>query len=110
MLEQILLMAPPEGQEAAGNSSMMSIAFFVLFFLILYFFMIRPQSKKAKEQKKYIEALKKGDKILTIGGIYGKIADIKEDGTIIMEVEDGTKMKVAKSAVSNDATVGLNQN
>jgi preprotein translocase subunit YajC len=71
--------------------------------------MIRPQMKKAKEQKKYIEALKKGDKILTIGGIYGKIADIKEDGTIIMEVEDGSKMKISKNAVSQDATSTLNQ-
>jgi len=53
--------------------------------------------------------LKKGDKILTIGGIYGKIADIKEDGTIIMEVEDGSKMKISKNAVSQDATSTLNQ-
>ena len=58
MLEQILLFAPaPEGQEAAGNSSIMSIAFFVLFFLILYFFMIRPQSKKAKDQKSFLPVL-----------------------------------------------------
>ena len=59
--------------------------------------MMRPQLKKQKEQKKYIENLKKGDKILTIGGIYGKIVEVKEDGTLIMEVEDGTKMKIAKT-------------
>jgi preprotein translocase subunit YajC len=81
----------------------------VAIIVVFYFFMIRPQMKKAKEQKKYIEALKKGDKILTIGGIYGKIADIKEDGTIIMEVEDGSKMKISKNAVSQDATSTLNQ-
>ena len=62
-----------------------------------------------EDSVKYIEALKKGDKILTIGGIYGKIADIKEDGTIIMEVEDGSKMKISKNAVSQDATSTLNQ-
>ena len=85
------------------------LPFLILIIAIFYFFMIRPQMKKAKEQKKYIEALKKGDKILTIGGIYGKIADIKEDGSIIMEVEDGSKMKISKNAVSQDATSTLNQ-
>jgi preprotein translocase subunit YajC len=65
--------------------------------------------KKAKDQKKYIEQLKKGDKILTIGGIYGKIAEMKDDGSIIMEVEDGTKMRISKNAVSQDATATLNQ-
>jgi preprotein translocase subunit YajC len=72
--------------------------------------MIRPQMKKAKDQKKYIEALKKGDQILTIGGIYGKIVEVKDDATLIMEVEDGTKMKISKNAVSNDATASLKQN
>lgn len=66
--------------------------------------------KKAKDQKKYIEALKKGDKILTIGGIYGKIVEVREDATMIIEVEDGSKMKISKNAVSNDATTTLNQN
>jgi preprotein translocase subunit YajC len=72
--------------------------------------MIRPQMKKAKEQKKYIEALKKGDKILTIGGIYGKIVEVKDDGSILMEVEDGSKMRISKNAVSNEASATLNQN
>ena len=53
--------------------------------------------------------LKKGDKILTIGGIYGKIVEMRDDATIIMEVEDGTKMKISKNAVSQDATATLNQ-
>ena len=82
----------------------------ILIIVVFYFFMIRPQMKKAKDQKKYIEALKKGDKILTIGGIYGKIIEVREDGTLIMEVEDGAKMKISKNAVSNDATATLNQN
>lgn len=100
----ILLGAPGGGQ--SGIASMIPL---VLIIVVFYFFMIRPQMKKAKEQKKYIEALKKGDKILTIGGIYGKIAELKEDGTIIMEVEDGSKMKISKNAVSQDATSTLNQ-
>jgi preprotein translocase subunit YajC len=54
--------------------------------------------------------LKKGDKILTIGGIYGKIHELKEDGSIIMEIEDGSKMRISKNAVSMDASGTLNQN
>jgi preprotein translocase subunit YajC len=81
----------------------------VLIVVVFYFFMIRPQMKKAKETKKYIEALKAGDKILTIGGIYGTVQKMNEDGTIIMAVEDGTKIKISKNAVSQDATSTLNQ-
>jgi preprotein translocase subunit YajC len=106
MLQQFILMAP----QASGGNPLMQILPLVLIVVVFYFFMIRPQVKKAKEQKKYIEALKKGDKILTIGGIYGKIVEIRDDATIIMEVEDGTKMKISKNAVSQDATATLNQN
>jgi preprotein translocase subunit YajC len=106
MLQQIILMGPAQ----PGQSPIMQILPLVLIIVVFYFFMIRPQMKKAKEQKKFIEALKKGDKILTIGGIYGKIVDMREDGTIIMEVEDGGKMKISKNAVSQDASATLNQN
>jgi preprotein translocase subunit YajC len=82
----------------------------VLIIVVFYFFMIRPQMKKQKETKKYIESLKVNDKILTIGGIYGTVNKLNEDGTIIMAVEDGTKMKIAKSAIAQDATSTLNQN
>ena len=102
----ILMSAPAQG----GQSGIMSFLPLIAIVVVFYFFMIRPQMKKAKDQKKYIEALKKGDKILTIGGIYGKIVEVKDDATIIMEVEDGTKMKISKNAVSQDATATLNQN
>lgn len=98
------------GQPAQGGNPLMQLLPLMAIVVVFYFFMIRPQMKKAKEQKKYIEQLKKGDKILTIGGIYGKISELKEDGTLIMEVEDGSKMKISKNAVSNDATSTLNQN
>ncbi|MGZ3901437.1 MAG: preprotein translocase subunit YajC [Bacteroidia bacterium] len=106
MIEQFILMAP-QGQ---GQNSLMSFLPLVAIVVVFYFFMIRPQMKKAKEQKKYIEALKKGDKILTIGGIYGKIVEVREDGSILMEVEDGSKMRISKNAVSNEASATLNQN
>lgn len=105
MNQLLILMAPQQG----GQGGIMSFLPLIAIVVVFYFFMIRPQMKKAKEQKKYIEALKKGDKILTIGGIYGKIVEVRDDATIIMEVEDGTKMKISKNAVSNDATATLNQ-
>jgi preprotein translocase subunit YajC len=78
-------------------------------FLVFYLFMIRPQMKKAKEEKQFRAELKKGDKVVTIGGIHGKIAEVKET-TLLIEVGDGLKLKIEKTAVSKDNTVGLQQN
>ena len=105
MNQFLILMAGQQGQGSGTSTLVMMVGVAVVF----YFFMIRPQMKKAKDQKKYIEALKKGDKILTIGGIYGKIVEVREDATIIMEVEDGSKMKISKNAVSNEASATLNE-
>jgi len=108
MNQLLILMSPPAGK--SGQGGIMSFLPLIAIVVVFYFFMIRPQMKKAKDQKKYIEALKKGDQILTIGGIYGKIVEVKDDATLIIEVEDGTKMKISKNAVSNDATASLKQN
>lgn len=102
-LLNVILMAPPAGSEASGSSSWMSIAFFFLFFLILYFFMIRPQSKKAKEQKAFLNEVKVGDKIVTIGGVHGKIVRVDED-TYLLEVDTNTKVRIEKSVISLDFT------
>lgn len=75
----------------------------VLMFGILYFFMIRPQQKKAKDQKKFTEEIKKGDYVITIGGAHGRVAEI-EDDTFILEVERGARIKFSKSAVSMEST------
>ena len=75
----------------------------VLMFGILYFFMIRPQQKKAKDQKKFTEEIKKGDYVVTIGGVHGRIAEL-EDDTIIVEVERGARIRFSKSAVSMEST------
>ena len=66
--------------------------------LVFYFFMIRPQQKKAKQEKEFRESLKKGDKVVTIGGIHGRIVSIEEDG-ILVEVDNGVKLKFDKSAI-----------
>ena len=75
----------------------------VLMFGILYFFMIRPQQKKAKDTKKFAEEIKKGDYVVTIGGVHGRIAEL-EDDTIIVEVERGARIKFSRSAVSMEST------
>lgn len=75
----------------------------VLLIVVFYFFMIRPQMKKTKEQKKFRENIKVGDRIITIGGIHGKIVDVQEKTFIIM-VEGGVKLKIEKSAISMDAS------
>src|SRR3982751_4891305 len=74
--------------------------FLGLMILVFWLFFIRPQSKKAKNQKKFIEDLQKGDKIVTIAGIHGTINKVNEDGTISMEVNPGSYLKMEKSAIS----------
>jgi preprotein translocase subunit YajC len=95
----ILLMSSPEG--AGDRGGIQTLLMFGLIFVVFYFFMIRPQVKKQKEQKKFREALGKGDRIVTIGGIHGKIAELKED-TVIIEVEGGNRLKIEKSAIAQE--------
>lgn len=100
----ILLLAPQNGEQSGGLMSYLPL---VLIMVVFYFFLIRPQMKKAKEQRKFREALKKGDKVITIGGIHGKISEVK-DTTILLEIEGGNKLMVEKSAIISDsAQVGL---
>lgn len=68
-------------------------------FLVMYFFMIRPQQKKQNDQKKFLTALKKGDNVVTIGGLHGKIHEIDEL-TLILEVDRGMRLKFDRSAIS----------
>jgi len=91
-------------QATGGSSSMLStLVPMVLIMVVFYFFMIRPQVKKAKDHKKLVADLKKGDKIVTTAGIHGKIVDMN-DLTFLIEVEGGTKIRFDKSAISLDAT------
>jgi preprotein translocase subunit YajC len=87
------------GNQQGGFASLIPM---ILIIGIFYFFMIRPQMKKAKEAKKFRESLSKGDKIVTIGGIHGKITDVAET-TFIIETEGGAKLRIEKSAVSSGA-------
>lgn len=73
----------------------------ILIFVIMWFFMIRPQRKQQKELEKFRNALKKGDKVVTIGGIYGEVAEIK-DKTVIIKVDGETKLRVDKNSLVKD--------
>lgn len=96
-------MSQPQG----GNANpIMNFLPIILIVVVFYFFMIRPQMKKAKDQQKFREAIKKGDRIVTIGGIHGKIVEVA-DKTFIIEVEGGVKLKIERTAVSMDSSTLL---
>ena len=88
---------------ATSGSLLMAVLPFGLIILIFYFFIIRPQNKKQKETEKMIAALKKGDKVVTIGGIYGVVSSTRES-TVIVKVDDGTKIEFARTAISSVIT------
>ncbi len=75
----------------------------ILIFVVMWFFMIRPQRKQQKELQAFRNALKKGDKVVTVGGIFGTIAEVKED-SLLLEVDKDVKIRVAKSSVVRDTT------
>jgi preprotein translocase subunit YajC len=102
-----LLMAPPSGgAEAAGPASLISTFIpFALIIGIFYFLIIRPQNKKQKETQKMLSAIKKGDRIVTIGGIHGVIQSVKEH-SVIVKVDETTKLEFSRSAISSVEAAG----
>lgn len=90
-------------QQSTAGGGFMSFVPLILIIVVFWFFMIRPQMKRQKELKNFRDSLKKGDKIVTTGGIYGKVQEIR-DYYIIMEVEGQNHLKVDKSAVIKDMT------
>jgi preprotein translocase subunit YajC len=104
-LMTVFLMAPPA---ADGQSSPWTTFIFLgLIIVIFYFFMIRPQMKRQKELTNYRKSLKKGDKVITTGGIYGKISDIK-DQYVFVEISDNVIIKIDFNAILKDPA-DLNQ-
>ena len=96
MLNTILLDAAASG--GAGGSSMMSLLMIVMIIAIFYFFMIAPQQKKQKKINAFRDGLRNGDKVMTAGGIYGRIREVK-DNTVILEIADGVRIKIDKSSI-----------
>lgn len=87
----------------AAGSSYMPLIFMVGMFAVMYFFMIRPQQKKAKEQKAWVDELKKGDKVVTMSGVHGIISQVSPDNpVVVVEIATNTHVKMDKSAISLD--------
>ncbi len=97
MINTILL------QATAGNPAVQQLLMIGMIVVVFYFFMIRPQMKKAKTEKSFKESLGKGDKVVTIGGVHGKIIEV-QDKTFILEIDQNVKVKIEKSAISAEAT------
>jgi preprotein translocase subunit YajC len=91
--------------EGGKPNPMMNVVFMVGMIGVMYFFMIRPQMKKAKEQKEFSSSTDVGETIVTTAGIYGKIIRNNDDGTISVEVDRNTILKMDKSAISMDMTI-----
>ncbi|MCL2720255.1 MAG: preprotein translocase subunit YajC [Treponema sp.] len=98
-----LLMGAPQGGDAAGGTGgdfLSTFIFIIPMILIFYFLLIRPQSKKRKEAEKMHAGLKKGDRIVTIGGLYGTIQSVR-DTTVIIKADDNVKLEFMRSAISS---------
>lgn len=89
--------------QAQGNPAMSNLFMIGMIVIVFYFFMIRPQMKKAKTEKLFKESIGKGDKVVTIGGVHGKIVEVS-DKTFLIEVDNNVRLKIEKSAVSAEAT------
>jgi preprotein translocase subunit YajC len=104
---EFILLSPSGG--GSGNP-ILSFLPFILIFVIIYFLMMRPQMKKQKEKQKMLQELKKGDNVVTMGGIHGKVMGFAdEDKTIIVKIDDNVKIKLDKSAVNLVNPVGKTQ-
>jgi preprotein translocase subunit YajC len=95
-------------QAASGGSSFMPF-FFVAMILVFWLFFIRPQAKKQKQQKLFIDNLQKGDKVVTIAGIHGTVNKVNEDGTLSLEINPGSYIKIERSSISMEWTNQLNK-
>ena len=96
-----LLMASPQGAQGGSGSLIGMIVPFALMILVLYFLMIRPQQKRAKEHTRMLTELKKGDRVITTGGMYGTVFGFSEDeNKIIIKVSDEVKMEFLKASIA----------
>ena len=101
----LLMAAPPAGGAEGGPANpLMTFLPFIAIIGIFYFLIIRPQNKKQKETQKMLSALKKGDRVVTIGGVHGSIQSVKEQ-TVVVKVDDNTKIEFNRSAIASITTV-----
>ncbi len=106
MIDMAYAMPPTGGQGPGGDmSTLVSLAPMILIFVVFYFLLIRPQQKKAKDHRVMLENLKKGDSVITQGGLYGKIASIS-DQVVTLEIADKVRVRVARSHIAGIAASG----
>ena len=91
---------PAYAQSAGGFGGFTSLVPLILIFVIMYFLLIRPQQKKVKEHKAMVQSLQRGDRIVTQGGIFGKITRVRDDNEVEVEIADGVQVKVVQSTVA----------
>ena len=102
-ISNIILMAQPASTEGGQSNPLGMFLPLIAILVIFWVFMIRPQAKRQKELRKFRESLQKGDKIITTGGIYGKIVSVK-DNMIVIQVDENTKLTVDKASVLKDSS------
>lgn len=88
------------GAGLSGGAAFGSLMPIVLIFIIFYFLLIRPQQKKMKEHRAMVEALRRGDQVVTSGGIVGKVSKVQDDGFVEVEIADGVKIKLVKHTIT----------
>jgi preprotein translocase subunit YajC len=105
MIETMIILAA--GGNGGGGTP--QLIFLGLMLVVFWLFMIRPQAKKAKQQKSFIDNLQKGDKVVTIAGIHGVVNKVNEDNTLALEISPGSYIKIEKSSISMEWTQQLNK-
>jgi preprotein translocase subunit YajC len=96
-----MFVTPAYAQAAGGaGSAIASFVPLILIFAIMYFLLIRPQQKKIKEHQKMVQALRRGDQIVTQGGLIGKVSKVKDDGELEVEIAEGVKVRVVRNTVA----------
>lgn len=104
-LLNVFLMMDPQGK----GSSTSTLIMMGLMILVFWMFMIRPQAKKAKQQKEFVNNMQKGDKVVTIAGIHGTINKVNDDGTVMLETSPGSYIKIEKSSISLEWSKNLSK-
>lgn len=104
----LLLSILLQGDSGGSASTWVKFLPWILILVVFYFFMIRPQMKKAKKEREFRENLQKDDQVVTIGGIHGKVHEIK-DSSVVLGLEDGTRIRVEKNAISANSSTQLSE-
>ena len=95
-----MLVTPAYAQDAGAAGGLISIIPFILIFVIMYFLLIRPQQKKMKQHQAMVAALRRGDQVVTQGGVIGKVVKVKEDGEAEVEIAEGVKVRILKNTIA----------